>query len=125
MADLATLDALIVDDHEPMRAMLRKVLERTGFGSVREAASGAEALAALQERPAQLILVDRNMPGMTGADFIACAREDGSSARIVMITGDARAEVSGADALLVKPVSPRELLAAIAEVMERAASGRA
>lgn len=117
MADLATLDVLIVDDHEPMRAMLRKVLERAGFGSVREAASGAEALTALQQRAAQLILVDRNMPGMTGADFVARVREGGRSARIVMITGDARAEGSGADALLLKPVSPRELLMTIERVL--------
>ena len=114
---MLALDVLIVDDHEPMRAMLRKVLERAGVGAVREAASGEEALMALQARPAQLILVDQNMPGMSGAAFAARVREGGSSARIVMITGDARAEGVGADALLVKPISPRDLLAVIERVL--------
>jgi len=115
--DLAALDVLIVDDHEAMRAMLRKVLERTGFGSVRDAANGEAALKLIAERAADLILVDQNMPGMSGAAFVARARESGSSARIVMITGDVRAEVGDADALLVKPVSPRDLLAAIEQVL--------
>jgi CheY-like chemotaxis protein len=119
MGNSAELDVLIVDDHAPMRELLRKVLERAGLAVIREAANGADALSLLQQRPAQLILVDQNMPGMHGADFVRRARSEGSCARIVMITGDARAEPDAADALLVKPVSPRDLLAAIAEVMSR------
>jgi DNA-binding response OmpR family regulator len=115
--DLAALDVLIVDDHEAMRTLLRKVLERAGFGSVRDAAGGDAALVLLQDQPAHLILVDQNMPGMSGAEFVAQARDGGSSARIIMITGDVRFEGGGADALLVKPVSPRELLATIEQVM--------
>jgi CheY-like chemotaxis protein len=114
MPDLTALDVLVVDDHEAMRTLLRKVLERAGVGSVREAAGGAEALEALQEQPAHLILVDQNMPGMGGADFVARVRASGASARIVMITGDARAVApDGADAVLVKPISPRDLIAAL------------
>jgi CheY-like chemotaxis protein len=113
--ELSRLEALIVDDHEPMRAMLRKVLERAGFVRLREAASGGDALALLQERPAQLILADRTMPG--GGEFIAHARAACPSAHLITITGDARAEQGAADALLVKPVSPRDLLAAIERVL--------
>jgi CheY-like chemotaxis protein len=115
--ELAALAVLIVDDHEAMRALLRQVLERAGVAMIREAATGEEALAELQEHRAQLILVDQNMPGMSGAAFVARVRESGSLARIVMITGDARAQGVGADALMVKPVSPRELLAAIERVL--------
>lgn len=115
MADLAALSVLIVDDHEAMRALLRKVLERAGFGSIRDASNGGDALALLASEPAHLILADRNMPEGTG--FIASARAQGSVARIITITGDARAEAGGADALLVKPVSPRDLLATIERVL--------
>lgn len=108
---------LVVDDHEAMRTLLVKVLTRAGFESVREAASGEAALALMAEQPADLILVDQNMPGMKGAEFVARVRDAGSDARIVMITGDARAELGAADALLVKPVSPRDLLAAIGRVL--------
>jgi two-component system chemotaxis response regulator CheY len=115
MADLAALDVLIVDDHETMRALLRKMLERAGLAFVREAASGEEALAAMEQRPAQLLLIDQNLPAMSGAECIARVRADSrwAGARIVMITGHARGEVAGADAVLVKPVSPRAMLLTI------------
>lgn len=122
MLDLSELDVLIVDDHEPMRALLRKVLERAGFASIRTAAGAEEAFALLEDRPAQLILVDRNMPGLGGAAFIARVRFEPlwRDARIVMITGDARAEpAAGADATIPKPVSPRELLTEIARLFTR------
>lgn len=116
---LAGLNVLIVDDHAGMRELLRKVLERAGVGRVREAANGLEALAMLEEEAAGLILADQNMPGMSGAEFIARVRSDARwrAARVLLITGDARAEAGDADALLVKPVAPRDLLAAIEQVM--------
>jgi DNA-binding response OmpR family regulator len=119
MTDLAALDVLIVDDHEGMRALLRKVLERAGVGSVRDANSGAAGLALLAERPANLILVDQNMPEMNGVMFVVQVRAAGSTARVLMITGrgDAStaeaARVAGANALLVKPIAPSDLIAAI------------
>lgn len=116
---LTDLSVLVVDDHPAMRELLRKVLTRAGFAGVREAASGAEALAAMEDAPANLILVDQNMPAMSGADFIARVRADSRwrGARVLLITGDARANIDGADAVLVKPVSPRDLLAAIERVL--------
>ena len=122
---MLALDVLIVDDHEPMRAMLRKVLERAGVSSVRDAASGKAALDLLQERSAQLILVDQTMPEMDGLAFVERVRGDPAyaSARIVMLTGRAdaahaeAAHKAGVDAMLVKPVAPSELLAAIERVL--------
>lgn len=113
------LSVLIVDDHEAMRALLRKVLDRAGVGDVRDAADGAAGLAILAERGADLVLVDQTMPEMDGVEFVQHARATASVARILMITGrgDARtrdaAHAAGADAVLVKPVAPRDLLAAI------------
>ena len=113
------LSVLIVDDHEAMRALLRKVLERAGVGDVRDAESGAAGLALLAERGADLILVDQSMPEMDGVTFVQHARTAASAARILMITGrgDARtsdaARSAGADAVLVKPVAPSDLVAAI------------
>jgi CheY-like chemotaxis protein len=119
MSALSNLDVLIVDDHAPMRELLRKVLERAGATRVRDAASGEDALAALEERAARLVLVDQNMSGMSGAEFIATVRGDARwrAAHIVLITGDVRASTGEADELLVKPVSPRDLLAALERVL--------
>ncbi len=123
MGAIAELEILIVDDHEGMRALLRKVLERAGAERVREAASAADALALLAEQPAQLILADHMMPGMDGMAFVRHVRASaGSSARIIMITGRAEAAIAeaaqaaGVDALLVKPVAPSDLIAAIERV---------
>jgi two-component system, chemotaxis family, chemotaxis protein CheY len=113
------LSVLIVDDHEAMRALLRKVLERAGVGDVRDASAGEAGLALLAERGADLILVDQTMPQMDGVTFIERTRALGSGARILMITGrgDTRtteaAKAAGADGVLVKPISPSDLLAAI------------
>jgi two-component system, chemotaxis family, chemotaxis protein CheY len=121
---MLALDVLIVDDHEPMRAMLRKVLERAGVMRIREAASGKAALELLQNSSAQLILVDQTMPEMDGLALVERVRADPSCAggRIVMLTGRAdaahaeAARKAGVDMVLVKPVAPSELLAAIERV---------
>jgi two-component system chemotaxis response regulator CheY len=121
---LADLDVLIVDDHEAMRTLLVRALSAAGAARVRPAASGAEALALLRERPANLILADQNMPGMDGLAFVAAVRSEAryGDPRIVMISGhtDTRhadaARAAGVNAVLVKPVSPRALLQAIEEL---------
>jgi two-component system, chemotaxis family, chemotaxis protein CheY len=95
------------------------VLQRAGVSDVRDADSGETGLAMLGERSADLILVDQTMPQMDGVTFVEHARAAGSAARIVMITGraDARtsdaARAAGADAVLVKPIAPSDLVAAI------------
>jgi two-component system chemotaxis response regulator CheY len=118
---LADLDVLIVDDHEAMRTLLARVLLKAGVERIRDAAGGAEALAMLCERPATLILADQSMPGMDGTAFVSAVRADASlgAPKIFIVSGksskehEAAALAAGADAVLVKPVSPRELLAAI------------
>jgi CheY-like chemotaxis protein len=118
---LAELDVLIVDDHEAMRTLISRVLVRAGVKRVRAAANGAEALETLRERPAALVLADQNMPGMDGLAFIRALRADQAlgAPRIIMVSGQTSAEhadaarAAGADAMLVKPVSPRDLLQAI------------
>jgi CheY-like chemotaxis protein len=121
MTGRADLDVLIVDDHEAMRTLLTRVLQKAGVERVRTAAGGGEALAALRERPASLVLADQNMPGMDGLALLAAVRGDTalSAVRFIMISGHASAEyatqarAAGADAMLVKPVSVRDLLATI------------
>jgi two-component system chemotaxis response regulator CheY len=102
-----------------MRALLSTVLARAGANQVRQAANGAEALALLSERPAALILADHMMPEMDGIALTKRVRANDSEARIIMITGRAEpcyaeaATAAGANAVLVKPVSPRALIEAI------------
>ena len=125
MTAIGALDILIVDDHEGMRTLLRTMLERAGAMHIREAANAEAALAALEQRPAELILVDNMMPGMDGMALTQRARSDPrlGRARIIMITGRAEgrtadeARAMGADALLVKPVTSRALIETIELVL--------
>lgn len=122
----ADLDVLIVDDHEPMRALLTRSLEVAGVARVRTAAGGAEALELLAAEPASLILADYNMPEMDGPAFVAAVRAapEMGSPRIIVISGHTEkthaeaARAAGADLVLAKPVGPRELMTAIATLFE-------
>jgi DNA-binding response OmpR family regulator len=118
---------LIVDDEPRIAEIAGDYLRHAGF-RVRVAANGAAGLAqARAERPA-LVVLDLRLPD---ADGIAVARElrRESNVPIVMLT--ARAEESdrllgleaGADDYMVKPFSPRELVARVRAVLRRAGGG--
>jgi putative two-component system response regulator len=116
---------LLVDDDEGLRALLRTTFEAVDV-EVDEAVDAVSAQARiLAERPDAIVL-DVSMPGMDGVEL--CARLKGASATkeipIVLLTGSdganelIAAEV-GADAFMLKPFSPLELLA----VVERLTGG--
>lgn len=116
------LDVLIVDDHAPMRVMLRRIMEKSDeTARVREARHGAEAIALLNEAIADVILCDQSMPGMSGIELIANLRADPRHDHtcILLISGHAdpalaeSARAAGANQVLVKPISARTLLEAI------------
>lgn len=115
---------LVVDDEPKIVRIARDYLEKNGFRIV-PAADGTTALiAARQERP-DLIVLDLNLPGMDGLDVCRTLRRE-SSVPIIMLT--ARAEEMdrliglelGADDYIVKPFSPRELVARVRAVLRRA-----
>lgn len=99
---------LVVDDDAPILLLMRNLLREFGFEPV-TAASGPQALAAAQQRMPDLILLDRNMPGMSGDEVVAAIRSDSTLAKVpvLMLTGEpmapdeiARLGVTGA---LLKP----------------------
>ena len=65
---------LIVDDEEDIRLWLRGELQRQGW-EVREAGSGAEAIAAVRAERTDLIVLDQLMPAMTGLDAVIDIRD--------------------------------------------------
>jgi two-component system chemotaxis response regulator CheY len=70
------LNVLIVDDSAVMRTMILKVLKMSGvpLGEIREASNGQEGLEALGEYWIDLVIVDINMPVMTGDEMIDMVR---------------------------------------------------
>ena len=116
---------LLVDDDDGLRALLRTTFEAVDV-EVDEAGDAASAQARIDAARPDAIVMDVSMPGVDGATF--CARLKASRATrdipIVLLTGsemtsDARAKEVGAEALVLKPFSPLELLA----VVERVAAG--
>jgi two-component system, chemotaxis family, chemotaxis protein CheY len=103
--------ALVVDDSTTIRLILRKYLGKIGFQVV-EAGDGREGLVRLQEMPrADLVLVDWNMPQMSGVDFVRAVRAmriyDGVP--LVMVTTNTELEhvaaalEAGANEYIMKP----------------------
>lgn len=111
---------LNVDDSEAQRYATSRVLQHAGF-SVLEAGTGSQALAMVAEGP-DLVILDVNLPDMSGLEVCRRIRADESTARLPVVHLSAsmvstRARVAGleggADAYLVQPVEPEELLATV------------
>lgn len=116
---------LIVDDEPGIRGIARAYLEADGF-TVREAGSGRLALdAALTQMP-DLIVLDLMLPDLSGEEICAQLRRV-SRVPIIMLTAKSaeadrlRGLSLGADDYLVKPFSPRELVARVQAVLRRTA----
>ena len=113
---------LIVEDHPTMREAMRLVLEGEGF-VIEEAADGQTALAAIRERPPDLLFLDLNIPGVSGGDVLLAARADPAfTGRIIVVTatgeeGRASALRLGADEYFTKPFSPTALLRTVEQVL--------
>ena len=114
-----SIRALIVDDSSVMRKIVERSLRQAGIdlSKVFEAGNGAEALAALQESPVDLILCDINMPVMDGLEFIKqlAGVANAKDVPVVMITTEGseshvvEALSHGARGYIRKPFTPEQV----------------
>ena len=99
---------LVVDDDQPIVTLMRKLLSEFGFEAV-TATSGKEALEAARAHPPALVLLDKNMPGMSGPEVARALRAEPSFGRtpILVLSGEsmskAELEAMQADAAVLKP----------------------
>jgi DNA-binding NarL/FixJ family response regulator len=99
----------ICDDNEQYRTLARMVLEMAGHEIVGEAGDGEEALAQAPTTDPDVLLLDLNMPNMSGFEALPHLRERLPTSKILILTtGQApqeceRALESGADGYIVKP----------------------
>ena len=81
------MDVLVVDDEDDIRLMLGQVLKREGH-SVALAESGEQALAALDQKSYDVVLLDIRMPGMSGLDALTQIRERRPETAVIMVSGE-------------------------------------
>jgi two-component system KDP operon response regulator KdpE len=115
---------LVVDDEFALRKALRTSLTASGF-AVEEARNGEEAVGAVRQRPFDLVLLDINMPGISGVEACQKIRGLAPQTGIVMVTvrdsenDKVNALEAGADDYVTKPFRLRELIARLRAVLRR------
>lgn len=77
---------LLVDDEEVFRRATKKILERRGF-SVVEASTGEEALDAVKGERPEIVVLDLNMPGLSGIETLQRIREIDETVPVIILTG--------------------------------------
>ena len=115
---------LVVDDEPAQRELVSGFLARHAF-EVTTARDGAEALERFRSEPADLILTDQKMPGLSGLELLAAARAVTPEVAVIVMTAygtieDAVAAIkAGATDYLTKPLNLDELLHRIGQVRDR------
>jgi CheY-like chemotaxis protein len=116
---------LIVEDHPTMRDAMRLVLEEDGH-DVEDASDGESGLAAVRAHPPDVVLLDLNIPVLSGPEVLEALKEDPATKDVLVVVvtatgeeGRARSLAAGADGYITKPFSPLALL----RTVERALRG--
>jgi len=112
------LRVLLVDDHDLFRTGLRNLLEEQGLQIVGEAANGKDAIKLVREVAPDIVVMDLNMPGMSGVEATREITSFAPLTRVVVLTisdqdEDVDAIVAGACGYLVKDSSIQELIRGI------------
>ena len=128
MSGLHSVNVLLVDDNQHMRAITSAILQSAGMRNIREVADGAAALESLREHPVDLAIVDFNMFPLDGVEFTRLVRNSPDSADpylpIIMMTGHSEkhrvteARDAGVNEFLAKPLTARGVLDRIGMVID-------
>jgi two-component system, OmpR family, alkaline phosphatase synthesis response regulator PhoP len=118
---------LSIEDDADIRELIKFNLEQEGY-AVEEAATGAEGLDRIKRRQPDLVLLDLMLPGMPGLEICRVLRNAKETATLPILIVTAKGtEVDkvlglemGADDYVVKPFSPRELIARVKALLRRA-----
>ncbi len=117
---------LITEDNEKNRKLMREVLRVTGY-QILEAETAEEGIRLAQQSRPALILMDLQLPGMDGINALAALRADPRTRTIPVIAVTASAMThnrpkilaAGFDGLQTKPISVKEFLQLVREVLDR------
>ncbi|MGQ9655681.1 MAG: response regulator, partial [Thermodesulfobacteriota bacterium] len=117
-------DILIVDDEEPIRRLLARILERGGY-SCATASSCEEAKALMKQGHFPLVLCDVNMPGQSGLDLAREMAASSTDTAVVMVSGvddpaiAGAALQAGAYGYILKPFNVGDILIQVSNALRR------
>lgn len=118
---------LVVDDDRALRHAITALLQAGGYRT-EQAGDGPEALDKLRQQPVDLMLLDIGLPGMSGLDVLARAREAPSPPRVVMMTADDTPEAllqsfrGQAHWFVRKPFAPARIVEVVNDVLRASAA---
>ena len=116
------MKALVVDDSASIRRIVVRTMNSVGVDQAIEAADGPAALSAFQADSFDLILLDWDLPKISGIEVLRAIRAAGSTVPVIMVARDSAkstvlgAVQAGANAYLIKPFSPDQLAVKIRRV---------
>src|SRR4051812_5804757 len=122
--DARKIRVLVADDNRTNREVLSKILDRGGH-SVKLVEGGEQMLDALEHERYDVVILDRNMPGLSGVEALQALRvmeRGGERTPVIMLSADATAEAkkeaydAGADSFLSKPIEALRLLEEVQSV---------
>lgn len=110
------MKVLVVDDEEDVRALLSVLMEVNGI-EAHAASNAAQALTALSHGQYDVVVLDVNMPDLSGIDALPLILAHVPPPRVIVLSGEdgrrAEAEAAGAQVFITKPFDIGELVAAI------------
>jgi len=116
---------VIADDESTIRLLVHATIDSDDY-TVLEATDGAQAWSMIQETSPSLVLLDVQMPGMSGLEVLRLIKADPAyrKTRVILLTSKAQEAdietglLAGADFYLTKPFSPLDLLSRVEEALE-------
>jgi two-component system chemotaxis response regulator CheY len=125
MAGFDGMKALVIEDDDHSRRLLRQMLKEAGFKSIREASDGAAGLAIAVHSEPDLIFLDNQMPGKSGLEMLAEFRTAVPNSMVLMVTSDNDKETvvaclkAGARGYILKPFSALSLVRLVESIVAR------
>ena len=114
---------LVVDDEQNMCMILRRILEKAGYG-VQVASDGKKAIDIVEKSKPDVILLDLMMPGMNGREVCQVVREISPETKIIYFSAKVESDVeklkelrSEADTFIAKPATSKKILSSVSAVL--------
>jgi two-component system chemotaxis response regulator CheY len=128
-----SLKVLVVDDMMSMRNIVKRALREIGYQNIHDAMDGEEALEKLKSGGFGLVLLDWNMPVMSGIELLRTIRADPAlkAIPVLMITAEAKmdnimeAVQAGVSDYLVKPFSEQALQEKLEKIFQKLSKEKA